>query len=460
MKIFIGSSEESKSFVDEIACEIENLSDSDKQGYQPQKWYDNDVFVAGDYTLDKLIQTARTVDAAVLVFNFEDKTTLRNKAQMAVRDNVLLEYGVFSGIHTYKNVCIVCINRTDEAHFPTDIVGITFIDYQENKKNNFRKELSSWLKQIEPICASSITKNPIAAFLDKTLANSEGLYNWRVSNDPNHRNLGQLIKIGTYHCYYIPRTEKEIGILGSVKHGTLIFTENDDICKIEMTIDATMDNNPSKYTGFAVSLLPNGAGNSGCCQFFFKSLNHEAELPSMLIRWSAVDTKSVRVGLVIALHFPYGTPVMHRMIFTENEISEEHRNKLFSNLKLNRGFLLIDESGLDAVFAKIIDYVYKQYGDSAKTIYAQRYEDWKAHFQDCEKYGTALCIPIEKIKASVHILNLAVASPKTNQNAKKLKEAHILALFKEASFGVTHNKIYQETDDDVLDLVKIVDLLD
>ena len=108
-KIFIGSSKES---IEDMAI-IAALIDSMEAEARPWNSVTNPVFIAGNYTLDSLLEVAEKVDGAIFMFNAEDVTwyTERMKEENTVRDNVLLEYGLFCGKKGRKNVAFVCKNK-------------------------------------------------------------------------------------------------------------------------------------------------------------------------------------------------------------------------------------------------------------------------------------------------------------------------------------------------------------
>src|SRR5690349_13951119 len=88
MTIFIGSASESRDLASKVA---RALADS---GFSPLRWWE--AFPAGSYTLDRLIEIAKSVDGAVFVFTAVDKTWYRNSETIEPRDNVVLEYGLFA----------------------------------------------------------------------------------------------------------------------------------------------------------------------------------------------------------------------------------------------------------------------------------------------------------------------------------------------------------------------------
>ena len=140
-KIFIGSSKES---IEDMAI-IAALIDSMGAEARPWNSVTNPVFIAGNYTLDSLLEVAEKVDGAIFMFNAEDVTwyTKRMKEANTVRDNVLLEYGLFCGKKGRKNVAFVCKNNPKIA---SDLLGITYID-GDATESQIRIGLSSWLKQ-------------------------------------------------------------------------------------------------------------------------------------------------------------------------------------------------------------------------------------------------------------------------------------------------------------------------
>lgn len=140
-KIFIGSSKESESCMTTIAALIDSLGSESR----PWNSLTNPVFVAGNYTLDSLLEVADDVDGAIFIFSADDKTwyTKHLKEENTVRDNVLLEYGLFCGKKGRKKVAFVCKNNPRIA---SDLLGITYID-GNGSESQIKLELSSWLKQ-------------------------------------------------------------------------------------------------------------------------------------------------------------------------------------------------------------------------------------------------------------------------------------------------------------------------
>lgn len=70
MRIFIGSSSEQKTIASRIALALK------KDNHEVLAWWDKDVFRAGDYTLDRLIELSKVCQGAVFVFGSDDEVFL------------------------------------------------------------------------------------------------------------------------------------------------------------------------------------------------------------------------------------------------------------------------------------------------------------------------------------------------------------------------------------------------
>lgn len=139
MKVFIGSSKEAEDEMERVAIMLEDLE------CDVLTWKDTSVFVAGDFTLDSLINITKEVDAAVFVFNGEDETWYRGESVQSVRDNVLLEYGLFIGNKGRKNVVFMCKNNPKIA---TDLLGVTYLR-SEQGDNSLKRDVRNWINSIK-----------------------------------------------------------------------------------------------------------------------------------------------------------------------------------------------------------------------------------------------------------------------------------------------------------------------
>lgn len=144
MEIFIGSSMEAKDYMDEVAAKLEELKTT------PLLWNASGkgIFVPGDNTIDALIKITKRVQAAVFIFNADDKTWNEKSAldtTDSVRDNVLFEYGLFMGALEKEKVCFVCKGNPKIA---SDLKGITYID-GDLGEIQVKLKLKDWIEAIE-----------------------------------------------------------------------------------------------------------------------------------------------------------------------------------------------------------------------------------------------------------------------------------------------------------------------
>lgn len=140
IKIFLGSSSEAENFMEDIAYQLQTI------GCSTLRWNEDgkEIFPAGHNIIDSLIKLTRNVDAAVFIFNEDDiiwneKSSLGSES--SVRDNVLLEYGLFAGFLGKEKVCIICKGI---PHIPTDLLGIKYID-GEKEDMIIKKQLKDWI---------------------------------------------------------------------------------------------------------------------------------------------------------------------------------------------------------------------------------------------------------------------------------------------------------------------------
>lgn len=139
MKIFIGSSTESISYLEKIATIIEESSAT------PVPWNQTGLFPPGTYTLSRLQEIAYTeVDAAILIYSPDDKIWYRNGELRQPRDNVLFEHGLFTGTLGVKNAIMVKIDKT--AKNATDLAGLTFIDF--SRPSRAKEEIKKWIEKL------------------------------------------------------------------------------------------------------------------------------------------------------------------------------------------------------------------------------------------------------------------------------------------------------------------------
>jgi len=134
-RLFIGSSVESLPIADAIN---ENLDHT----VEATIWRTG-TFKVGSTTIDDLLSKAKEVDFAVFIFSPDDITNIREQEHLNVRDNVVFELGLFIGA-LGKSRCYIVKPRGVALHIPTDLLGITSTDYDENRSD---RDLTSALNR-------------------------------------------------------------------------------------------------------------------------------------------------------------------------------------------------------------------------------------------------------------------------------------------------------------------------
>ena len=140
MKVFVGSSSKSCDFAGEVANALEHL------GCNVVPWFDKRTFPATKSTFEALENM--DIDAAILVFSKDDKIETKNgdAPKYVVRDNVIFEFGFFTGKLGRENVAY--IKEEDGIHIPTNLNGIIHIEWE---KYTLKKDINDvWIKNIMP----------------------------------------------------------------------------------------------------------------------------------------------------------------------------------------------------------------------------------------------------------------------------------------------------------------------
>jgi predicted nucleotide-binding protein len=83
----------------------------------------NQLFLPGQYPLEALEQQLRRNSFAVLVASPDDTVIKRNVQSPAMRDNLLLEFGLFAGALGRRHVFFVCPDQP-RVDLPSDLFGV------------------------------------------------------------------------------------------------------------------------------------------------------------------------------------------------------------------------------------------------------------------------------------------------------------------------------------------------
>ncbi|MFC3151032.1 TIR domain-containing protein [Litoribrevibacter euphylliae] len=121
--IFIASSTEAISVAEAVHIKLENEM-------RVRLW--ENAFDLSSVTITTLMNKTKEADYAVFVFHPDDKALIREKEYSTVRDNVILELGMFIGALGLEK-CFILVPKSAEITFrlPTDLAGVTASFYDE-----------------------------------------------------------------------------------------------------------------------------------------------------------------------------------------------------------------------------------------------------------------------------------------------------------------------------------------
>lgn len=144
MNVFIGSSNEAHE--EGLLLKVAEIVEDCKMN--PIRWNQSpSIFEAGKFTIEVLEELIETYDisAAIFICTSDDKVWYRGEEVGKPRDNVIFEHGLFSGKLGRKNSIII---KQGDAKLPTDLLGVTYVDFSEGKQTKGEINLRDWLKNI------------------------------------------------------------------------------------------------------------------------------------------------------------------------------------------------------------------------------------------------------------------------------------------------------------------------
>lgn len=94
----------------------------------------NGTFKLSSSAIENLVEKSSAVDFALFIFAPDDITTIRNRNEHVVRDNVIFEMGLFVGA-IGKSRSFVLKPRDVDMHLPTDLLGVTPADFDSNRSD-------------------------------------------------------------------------------------------------------------------------------------------------------------------------------------------------------------------------------------------------------------------------------------------------------------------------------------
>lgn len=123
-RLFIASSVESLPIAEAVNVNLDH-------DFEVTIWK-NGTFKLSSSTIEDLVEKSSTVDFALFIFAPDDITTIRNRNEHVVRDNVIFEMGLFVGA-IGKSRSFVLKPRNIEMHLPTDLLGVTPADFDAKR---------------------------------------------------------------------------------------------------------------------------------------------------------------------------------------------------------------------------------------------------------------------------------------------------------------------------------------
>jgi predicted nucleotide-binding protein len=138
-RVFVGSSKESLQVANGIQLGLA------QDPFIVTVWT-NGVFGPSDFPVEALERVAAESDFAVLVLGPDDRVISRQHEDLAPRDNVILELGLFIGAAGRHRVFLLVPQGTD-VKIPTDLLGVTPVKYSPDEQI----ELSL---RLDPACSA------------------------------------------------------------------------------------------------------------------------------------------------------------------------------------------------------------------------------------------------------------------------------------------------------------------
>jgi len=119
-RVFIGSSTEGLTVAEAVFA---NLS----RETEPTLWT-NQIFTPGSYPLEALSDAIRNHAFAILVASPDDELAKRGLTTPSMRDNVMLEFGLFAGAFGRRRVFFICPDQP-RLSLPSDLAGLAITTY-------------------------------------------------------------------------------------------------------------------------------------------------------------------------------------------------------------------------------------------------------------------------------------------------------------------------------------------
>ncbi|HEU0209536.1 MAG TPA: nucleotide-binding protein [Candidatus Udaeobacter sp.] len=155
-RVFVASSKEAE----RLALAVQQNLD---EAAEVTTWA-QDVFQLGQNTIDELMRALRASDFGVFVFSPDDDLKIRGKAQKTVRDNVILELGMFIGRLGKEKSFIIKPRQPSKMRLPTDLLGVVTGEYDGSRVDNPKAALGPVCTQIADAIQKESKKRSMELF--------------------------------------------------------------------------------------------------------------------------------------------------------------------------------------------------------------------------------------------------------------------------------------------------------
>lgn len=126
-KIFIGSSVEGLIVAEHIQSGLNYVAECTV--------WNQGLFRPSETAIESLIERSAGFDCAIIVLTADDTITQRGNSTVVPRDNLIFELGLFTGfLGRAKTFMVTC--RDDDIHLPSDLNGVTALDYPRRSDGN------------------------------------------------------------------------------------------------------------------------------------------------------------------------------------------------------------------------------------------------------------------------------------------------------------------------------------
>ena len=139
-----------------IGCSTESLrvADAVQQGLSDVAeltLWSQGVFKPSQTTIENLEQALDKYDFAIFVLSADDTTTVRNEEAASIRDNVVLEVGLFMG-RMGRDRCFMLRPHGEQSRVPSDLLGVQYLDYDPGRADgNWRAAVGPAVTEMRDI---------------------------------------------------------------------------------------------------------------------------------------------------------------------------------------------------------------------------------------------------------------------------------------------------------------------